>query len=100
MVAFTWNIATMDGRDAIGAMLAEQLRHVHPVSIAVDGGATATDGRVEGWFNLDTVSSRGKGHVRLRDGKCWTLLTSMTELKGCEEPAGFRRPAGIVHKAR
>ena len=28
---------------------------------------------------------RGRGHVRLKDGKAWTLLTALTELKGFEE---------------
>ena len=100
MVAFTWNIATMDGRDAIADMLHAQLGHVLPVAIVPDGDATVKDNGVEGWFSFETAASRGRGHVRLRDGRCWTLLTSMTELKGFEEAAGFRRPEGIVHKAR
>ena len=33
-------------------------------------------------------SGRGIGHLRLRDGKAWTLLTTLYELKGHEEPHG------------
>ncbi|OWK21549.1 hypothetical protein AJ88_17180 [Mesorhizobium amorphae CCBAU 01583] len=41
--------------------------------------------------------ARGFGHIRLKDGKIWTLLTTMVELKGHEEPAGFARPMGAKH---
>ena len=99
VVAFTWSIETMDGRPAICAMLVDQLDAVMPVTFTPVGDATLNDGIVEGWFNFETAAARGRGHVRLRDGKCWTLLTSMTELKGHEEPAGFRRVKGVVHEA-
>ena len=36
--------------------------------------------------------ARGYGHLRLKDGRIWTLLTTMSELKGYEEPRG-RAPA-------
>ncbi len=36
--------------------------------------------------------------VRLRDGRCWTLLTSVVELKGFEETIGARRPNGAPLK--
>ncbi len=41
--------------------------------------------------------ARGYGHIRLKDGLIWTLLTTMTELKGHEEPKGIRRPMGAEH---
>ena len=99
MVAFTWSIETMDGREAIGAMLSDQLDAVNPVKLTPAGDATLNGSTVEGWFNFETAAARGRGHVRLRDGKCWTLLTAMTELKGHEEPAGFRRANGLIHQA-
>jgi len=34
-----------------------------------------------------------------RDGLCWTLLTTLYELKGYEEPKGPRRPMGAEHGA-
>jgi putative flavoprotein involved in K+ transport len=43
--------------------------------------------------------SRGYGLIRLRDGLIWTLLTSMVELKGHEEPLGVERPMGAKHGA-
>ena len=39
------------------------------------------------------------GHLRLKDGKGYTLLTTMTELKGHEERRGATRETGIVHGA-
>ncbi len=37
--------------------------------------------------------------MRLRDGKAWTLLTVLDELKGHEENKGPNRPHGVVHGA-
>jgi putative flavoprotein involved in K+ transport len=100
LIAFTWNIATLDGRPAIEAMLRSQVPAVLPVTLAAEGDAVAGAGdMIEGWFDFETIAARGKGHVRLRDGKAWTLLTAMQSLKGFEEPAGRRRSDGIEHKA-
>jgi len=99
LVAFTWNIATMDGVDAIEAMLKEQLASALPVSFSREGEVKEVDGVIEGWFHFETAAARGTGHLRLRDGRCWTLLTAMEELKGFEEPSGRRRPEGIEHRA-
>ena len=40
---------------------------------------------------------RGHGHIRIRDGKIWTLLTTLKELKGHEEHKGTTRPQGVAH---
>ena len=37
--------------------------------------------------------------ARLKDGRIWTLLTTMSELKGHEESVGFDRPMGAKHGA-
>jgi putative flavoprotein involved in K+ transport len=100
LVSFTWNVATMEGRDGIAAMLQSQLDAALPVTIAAEGDAIVANGGLEGWFDFETATSRGKGYVRLRDGACWTLLTSISELKGFEEPSGYRRDVGIVHEAK
>ncbi len=99
LVAFTWTIATMDGRPAIAKMLHEQLDQVGSISIVRDGESKTEGDRLESAFDFETATARGKGYIRLRAGKCWTLLTSMTELKGFEEPSGPRRPAGAEHTA-
>ncbi len=99
LVALTWNIRTMEGRDAIREMLQSQLAAIRPRGFAQDESQPASvNGDVsEGWFRFETELGRGYGHVRIRDGRIWTLLTALTELKGHEEPLGFDRPLGALH---
>jgi putative flavoprotein involved in K+ transport len=102
LVAFTWNIITVEGRDGVRDMLAATLEHVHPHAfrIADDlGEPTEGEGVVESWIAFETAVGRCVGHVRLRDGLVWTLLTTMNELIGHEEPLGWRRPKGVEHGA-
>jgi putative flavoprotein involved in K+ transport len=97
LVAFTWNICTQEGPDAVRAMLAARLAEVLPSHFAVEGQATEAGGVVEAWFTFETAVARGRGHLRLKDGKAWTLLTTMTELKGFEERKGVNRVKGAEH---
>jgi putative flavoprotein involved in K+ transport len=100
LVAFTWNICTQEGPDAIRAMLKARLADTKPAAFAIEGEATQADGVTEAWFTFETAVARGRGHLRLRNGKAWTLLTTMTELKGFEEHKGERRVKGAEHGAR
>ncbi len=59
---------------------------------------------IEAIFNFETKQGRGSGIIRLipdaDDGntlKAWTLLTSLEELKGHEEPLGLARPRGAAY---
>jgi putative flavoprotein involved in K+ transport len=97
LVTFTWNIRTQEGPEAIRAMLKARLADTRPTAFAVEGEATEADGVVEAWFTFETAVARGRGHLRLRNGKAWTLLTTMTELKGFEESKGDRRVKGAEH---
>lgn len=99
LVAFTWNIKTMEGRDQIRDMLKSQLATTKPSGWSVAEGeeATESNGIIEGWISFETSVARGFGHIRLKDGRIWTLLTTMAELKGHEEKAGFDRPMGAKH---
>ncbi len=99
LVAFTWDIRTIEGRDAITAMLRATLTVVQPSNWALDGEPSESNGVVQAWLRFDTASGRGRGIVRLREGRCWTLFTALQELKGFEEPVGTRRPKGVVHTA-
>lgn len=101
LVTFTWNIRTMEGKDAIRDMLKAQLPSVTPSGWAMAEGEEAgeEDGVVSGWVVFETDVARGFGHIRLKAGLIWTLLTSVTELKGHEEPLGFERPLGAKHGA-
>ena len=100
LVAFTWNICTQEGPEAIRAMLKARLIDTKPSAFAVEGEATEADGVVDAWFTFETAVARGRGHLRLRGGKAWTLLTTMTELKGFEERKGERRVKGAEHGVR
>lgn len=97
LVAFSWNIVTFEGRDAIAAMLRDTLPRARPGHWAIEGEASGADGVVEAWISFETDAARGRGHLRLKDGKCWTLLTAVTELKGHEERRGATREKGAEH---
>jgi putative flavoprotein involved in K+ transport len=97
LVAFTWNICTQEGPEAIREMLQVRLTDVRPTAFAVEGQATEVDGVIDAWFTFETAVARGRGHLRLKNGKAWTLLTTMTALKGFEERTGSQRIKGAEH---
>jgi putative flavoprotein involved in K+ transport len=101
LVAFTWNIKTCEGRAAVAGMLRETLPGLQPGNWRITDGEEAADagGVIEAWIDFETAVGRGHGHLRLRDGRCWTLLTTLEELKGHEEPRGLSRPMGAEHGA-
>ena len=99
LVSFTWNIKTMEGRDAIGEMAGACLSNVHPKNWKIDGDATEADGITEAWVTFETDAVRGRGHVRLNDEGCWTLLTTAQELVDYPEQKGRTRPHGVEHGA-
>jgi len=100
LVAFTWTLKTFEGRDEIKAMLSATLAGARPAGFAQLGPATEANGALEAWFAFETAAGRGTGHLRLRNGKCWTLLTTLQELKGFEEKAGAARERGLEHGAQ
>jgi putative flavoprotein involved in K+ transport len=102
LVAFSWNIVTVEGPAGVRDLLSTTLDRVRPSGFAVAddlGEPTEAGGVAESWIRFETAIGRGVGHLRLRDGKAWTLLTSMYELKGHEESQGGRRPKGAEHGA-
>jgi putative flavoprotein involved in K+ transport len=102
LIAFTWNIVTVEGRDGVRDLVAQTAGRVQPSAFAVAdelGAPTEGNGVTESWIGFETVAGRGVGQLRLKDGKAWTLLTTMNELKGHEEPMSERRPKGAEHGA-
>ena len=99
LVSFTWNIATLEGAPAIRAMLDAQLDLVKPIGFDIAAGETAEDADdfQQAWITFETATGRGHGHIRTRNGKIWTLLTTLKELKGHEERSGQTRPKGADH---
>ena len=99
LVSFTWNLKTMEGKEAIRAMLDACAATTKPDAWAIEGDASEAGGVTEAWFGFETAVARGRGQIRLKGDKCWTLLTTMTELKGFEEAKGATRPKGVEHGA-
>ena len=101
LVAFTWNICTQEGHGAIEKMVQARGADVAASHFALEGEATEADGVVDAWFTFETRVARGRGHLRLKatdhGDKAWTLLTTMTELKGFEEKTNTRRIKGAEH---
>jgi putative flavoprotein involved in K+ transport len=99
LIAFTWNITTVEGRPGVTSLLQATLPRIQPDAWRLTDGEepSAADGLTEAWIDFETAAGRGRGYLRLRDGLCWTLLTTLYELKGFEEPKGPRRPMGAEH---
>lgn len=97
LVAFTWNLKTVEGREGIADLLRACLEHTDPSGFRTTEPPTETDGVIEAWLAFDTATGRGQGHLRLTDEGAWTLLTTLRELKGFEEPQRTRRPKGVEH---
>ncbi|WP_164702656.1 NAD(P)/FAD-dependent oxidoreductase [Modestobacter sp. KNN46-3] len=97
LVAFSWNITTVEGRDGVRDLLQATLDHTDPQDFRATEPATGADGVDEAWIAFETAVGRGRGHLRLQDGRAWTLLTTLYELTGHEEPVRDRRPMGAEH---
>lgn len=96
LVSLTWNLHTAEGAEQIQDMLEGTPKGLHPRNIRATEAADA-DGVIEAWFEFDNDAFTGKGLVRLREGKAWTLLTTAQELADFPENKGTRRPLGAEH---
>lgn len=102
VLALTWRIDTVSGASAIASAMATAAK---ASKVAIDETRTppreviraGRDGVVEAIFKFETAQGRGSGVVRLVDGKAWTLLTALDELKGHEEHVGRKRPTGEAY---
>ena len=108
VLALSWNLQTIAGRDAITDALTALAPKAAPASFKIAPNRApprwvtrAGTNNVEAIFDFDTALGRGSGILRLvpnpADGdrlKAWTLLTALDELKGFEEQLGTSRPRG------
>jgi cation diffusion facilitator CzcD-associated flavoprotein CzcO len=108
VLALSWNLQTLNGRDAILNELPVLAGRMMPREFAVDPGRAppsrvkrAGTEAIEAIFRFETSQGRCHGIIRLipdgDDGnrlKAWTLLTALDELKGFEEQLGAARPRG------
>ncbi|MGY6652186.1 flavin-containing monooxygenase [Amycolatopsis sp. TRM77291] len=97
LVAFTWTIKTVEGRDEVAGLLGACLDRIDPSGFRTTETPTEADGVTEAWLEFETATGRAKGHLRLKDEGAWTLLTSLRELKGFEERRNEQRPKGVEH---
>jgi putative flavoprotein involved in K+ transport len=97
LVALTWNITTAEGPDGVRDMLEHTLNSAAPHGFHVTEPPAEADGVTEAWLAFETRVGRGVGHLRVRDDKAFTLLTTLSELKGHEERRGESRPSGAEH---
>jgi thioredoxin reductase len=111
VLALTWQIRTISGRDAVLRELAAHARRARPSGFKIDPHRTAprnvtragTDA-IEAIFRFETRQGRGSGVLRLTPDvgdpnafKAWTLLTALDEIKGHEERLGRSRPQGKAY---
>ena len=111
VLALTWTLQTVNGRDAILEALKVQAPQAAPSGFAIDPDRAAPrqvtragTSSIEAIFRFETAVGRGDGILRLipdaADGnrlKAWTLLTALEELKGFEEQLGVARPRGSAY---
>ncbi len=108
VLALTWRIRTVNGRDAVLEELKAHAGRARPTGFRTDPERTAPrtvtragTRAIEAIFRFETPEGRGSGVLRLiRDAhegdtlKAWTLLTALDEIKGYEEQPGGSRPDG------
>ena len=99
LLAFTWNIVTLEGPDRIAAMLGDCLARTTPVGWHRVGPSEGEDGAESAWVAFSTATAQGTGRLTLRDGLADVLFTAIADLTGHEEARGATRPRGIVHRA-
>jgi putative flavoprotein involved in K+ transport len=96
LVSFTWNITTVEGPEGVADLLRATLDTTDPTGFRTTEEPTEAGA----WLEFETAVGRGSAHLRLGpDGKAYTFLTTLDELKGHEEPQSTRRPMGAEHGA-
>jgi putative flavoprotein involved in K+ transport len=101
LLAFTWNIRTLESQEEISDMLQNQLQHINAsgFSIAPNEPAVEEMGMATAWLRFETDVAQGYGHIRLADGKIFSLFTCIDQLKDHEEALGTKRQFGTEHGA-
>lgn len=117
-LVLSWDFHTLHSAPRISSFLTESNRGAQLTALTLDATHPPDPRRaphetiiddvgaitgIEAFLSVETKTGRGRGVLRLvRQGgewRCFTLFTTLTELKGFEEPVGRRRPEGVVHGA-
>ena len=110
ILAFTWHLTPVAGRDSVAARLvSEQQRtgargfHLPPGRKPPRQVKRLGIDSIEAIFEFKTTDGRGAGIIRLspaQDGggmKAWLLSTTLESLDGHEEKIGANRPSGAAY---
>lgn len=111
VLALSWNLQTINGREAILKELKVHAARAAPSRFRIDPDRAAPrrvtragTSSIEAIFKFETALGRGSGILRLIPDeadrnrlKAWTLLTALDELKGFEEQQGGTRPRGQAY---
>jgi putative flavoprotein involved in K+ transport len=111
VLALSWNLQTLNGRDALLKELTASAISAMPSTFSIDPDrapprrvSRAGTSCIEAIFKFETATGRGSGILRLIPDaaddnrlKAWTLLTALDELKGFEERQGDKRPRGQAY---
>ncbi|MBS0640274.1 MAG: NAD(P)/FAD-dependent oxidoreductase [Proteobacteria bacterium] len=110
VLAFTWHMTPVAGRDTIAARLAEEQARTAASGFHLPAGRRAPRNvkrlgieSVEAIFEFKTRIGRGSGIIRLSpdaaDGemKAWLLSTTLESIDGHEEKIGANRPTGAAY---
>jgi len=111
VLAFTWHLTPVEGREEIAARLAAQQEKTaaHGFHLPLGRKPPRNVRRVgidcvEAIFEFTTAEGRGAGVIRLSptqdsddDMKAWLLSTTLEALTGFEEKIGENRPTGAAY---
>jgi cation diffusion facilitator CzcD-associated flavoprotein CzcO len=102
ILALTWNLHTTSGAASIAGRVVQTLARMAPRALSLAAGRTpprrvmrAGTEAIEAIFTFETSVGPCNGVVRLvpEEGKqrAWTLMTSLDEIRGHEDPANGKR---------
>ncbi len=109
VLALTWGIRTVNGRNALVQELKTHAGRARASGFRIDPDRTAPrrvtragSPAIEAFFRFETSAGRGNGVLRLlpeekNAPRAWTLLTALDEIKGHEEQLEKSRPKGEAY---
>lgn len=111
ILAFTWRLTSVEGRDSVATRLAAEQQHTAAHGFHLPSGRKPPRKvkrlgipSVEAIFEFKTADGRGAGIIRLAPApaagdemKAWLLSTTLEALEGYEEKIGASRPTGAAY---
>ncbi|MEZ5817275.1 MAG: NAD(P)/FAD-dependent oxidoreductase [Hyphomicrobiaceae bacterium] len=110
VLAFTWHLTPVEGREAIAARLVAEQERTDARDFHLPAGHRPPHrvtrvgiDSIEAIFQFETAVGRGAGVLRLSpadlgaDTKAWHISTTLDQLRGHEEKIGANRPTGAAY---